>query len=171
MGLWRYGVPPPGRESPESLLTGRNTTLSTSLFLPVPSSGMYQTRFGGPEAAPEDQGDCWATAVACYASLDSAARDELNGRIVESDYDRDGTPLDWWGVTARFLRERDLPELTVVTGGLKPDLIYLASGPSSRIEGDHVVLAYGDGTLFWDPHPSGDGVVEIKEWICWWRPE
>lgn len=137
-----------------------------------------QRRFGGPDADIVDQGDCWATAIACFAGLTERDRNELHRRIVLSDlalqrHQKD--PLEggnWWNVTLRFLDQRGLQPLGWTTGEVPVDRlrVWIASGPSPRGDFYHSILAYGDSTLYWDPHPSGVGLPAIEEWCGWWKP-
>lgn len=144
-------------------------------------STMRQRRFGGKGAPIQESGDCWATAVACFAGLTERDRNELHRRIVLSDLalQRNGKDHlsggNWWNVTQRFLTERvgrligwvlmDDPTLQ-----LDPEGIYIASGRSPRGDWWHSVLAHGDGSLVWDPHPSSDGLAsETQEWCGWWE--
>jgi len=139
---------------------------------------MHQRRLGGPKAAPLEQGDCWATAIIGYAGLDERARNELHRRMILSDlalirHNRDPQKTGaWWSVTQRFLRGHGRNLIGVVDHrGVRADLVYIASGPSPRIAGaSHSILAYGDGSLFSDPHPEGNGLPEINEWIAWFEP-
>lgn len=127
-----------------------------------------------------EQGDCWATAVAMLAGLDARARNELHRRIVLSDLAmaraggaaREGG--GWWNVTQRFLAERGFDPVCWWNAdhpGFSPDpeTVYIVTGPSPRGDWLHSVLTYGDGRLFADPHPSDDGVVEVYEYVWWWR--
>ncbi len=130
-----------------------------------PVKGMRQRRFGGPTAPISEQGDCWATAVACYAGLTSKDRNELHRRISISRTSRGSNGSKWWDVTERFLSAHDRLGFTTVDTP-DPDLLYLATGYSVRGV-LHTVLAYGDGTLWFDPHPNGNGLIKIDEWVCW----
>ncbi len=136
--------------------------------------GMKQRRFGGPAVRIQEQGDCWATSVVSYAGLTERNRNELHRRIVLSDLalTRHGNdPLEssnWWNVTLHFLWEHGLDSIGVAESSkLDPIAVYIASGPGPRGVG-HSVLSLGDGTLYSDPHPSDEGLTEIKEWIGWW---
>ncbi len=133
---------------------------------------LKQRKFGGPSKPFNEQGDCWATAVCSYAGLDESDRNELQRRIVLSEHAlcRHGKDPEsgWWNTTQRFLRERDLPTLSVVSlKEVHPEYAYIASGLSSRGL-EHSMIALGNGDLVSDPHPSDDGVLKITEWICWW---
>jgi hypothetical protein len=138
---------------------------------------MKQRRFGLPPVPFIEQGDCWATAVCSYAGFDEADRNELHRRIVLSDsaLRRAGKDHEngswWWNTTQRFLKEKDCLMLTLVNPDeVESNLLYIASGKTVRGT-MHSVIAYGNGELWSDPHPSDDGVVKITEWICWWDEE
>ncbi|MFP3915900.1 MAG: hypothetical protein ACLFWM_13560 [Actinomycetota bacterium] len=148
------------------------------MTLPTPRTGILQRRFGGPDAPILEQGDCWATAVACYGGLTERDRNELHRRLCLSAaaLQRAGREDDgeWWEVSQRFLRGLRLPTLTVVEPSFveaNQEFVYMALGPSPRGDFNHQTLALGTGELFWDPHPSGDGVAEVTEWIAWYVPE
>ncbi len=150
----------------------------STITLPAPAKGLLQRRFGGPKHTATKRGDCWATAVCSYAGLPARARNELHRRIVLSDLalERAGkdsnTSHNWWFVTERFLAQQGLPYLTVASPeDVTPEYVYIASGASPRGEYDHSTLAYGAGSLFWDPHHSQDGLSDINEWICWYDPQ
>jgi hypothetical protein len=148
---------------------------------PTPTLGIRQRRFGGPSASIQEQGDCWATAVASYAGLTNRDRNELHRRIVLSDLALARSAKNpqeggaWWNVTQRFLTEHErLPIGWAWKSAwelLDPGAVYIASGPSPRGNFDHSVLAFGDGTLYWDPHPSGAGLVEVTEFCGWYEVE
>ncbi len=142
---------------------------------PDVTKGMRQRRFGGPAVSPQEGGDCWATAVASYAGLGTHSRNELQRRIVLSDLalKRHGKDpqegSNWWNVTLRFLWAHGLRSIGVADSTkLDPIAVYIASGPGPRGL-EHSVLVFGDGTLYSDPHPSGEGLIEITEWIGWWH--
>lgn len=140
---------------------------------------LRQRRFGGKGVPPQEAGDCWATAVACFAGLTERDRNELHRRIVLSDLaikrarGGDGEdPSQWWNVTQRFLREKVGKVLGWADGdSVPPGGLWIASGPSPRGDWLHCVIAYGDGRLLHDPHPSNAGVPEIVEWVGWWEAE
>ena len=142
--------------------------------------GLRQRRMGGPAVPIQEQGDCWATAVATLAGLDERDRNELHRRIVLSDLALARSSSDppeggaWWNVTQRFLAQHGLPVLGWVYekhwGDLHPESAYIATGPSLRGDFNHSVVNYGSGDLFWDPHPSDDGLPSVIEWLGWWEP-
>ncbi len=130
-----------------------------------PVKGMRQRRFGGPMAPVSEQGDCWATAVACYAGLTSRDRNELHRRISISRASRRSEGSKWWDITERFLATHQRLGLTEIYTP-DPELLYLATGFSVR-GCLHTVVAFGDGSLWCDPHPSDAGLAEVEEWVCW----
>lgn len=115
---------------------------------------MLQSRFGGLDAPLDEQGDCWATAIACLCDFTEEQRDELNALILDN-------VNDWWNVTHRYVAEHTewdgialLPEGDPMVEGL-----YIVSGRSPRFDFEHCVIATESDEIFWDPHPSGDGLV------------
>lgn len=49
-------------------------------------------------------------------------------------------------------------------GNYCPECVYLASGPSSR--GCSHMVVYQDGQMIHDPHPSGEGILEVEQvWL------
>ncbi len=136
----------------------------------TPIKGLRQRRFGGPDHPVLEQGDCWATAVASFAGLSAQDRNELHRRIsISRAYWGSDEASRWWDITERFLAERGRLGLTAVD---EPDtnLLYLATGHTPRGL-LHTVVAWGDGSLWWDPNPDGDGMIEVVEWVCWYSPD
>ena len=126
-----------------------------------------QTKWGGPDAPVDEQGDCWASAVCSLAGLDAEARDELNDLIIAS---RDGKKLgqsDWWDITNDWLVNRGFSPLIYFYGtDPKPtEGVLIKAGPSPRMpDSEHVVLVRADtDELWWDPHPSEEGLLPARD--------
>lgn len=119
----------------------------------------HQKRFVTDEAAPaEVQGDCWATAWALTLGKSESDRDALHFRVCAAG---DG----WFNVTVGWTLWMSDGVFTLNSVSDLVDLpedadgdILVASGPSPRGDFEHSVLVDGDGSLLWDPHPSGDGL-------------
>lgn len=123
---------------------------------------VMQTRFGGPSAPVEEQGNCFA---ACLASLLGLPLAEVEG--YQSGLDTtEAVEARWWGQLQGWLKARGLIALQLAfangetpeqfTYG-RPELRYIANGKSPRGEWDHSVV-FCDGELEHDPHPSGSGL-------------
>lgn len=126
-----------------------------------------QTKWGGPDAPVDEQGDCWASAVCSLAGLDEEARDHLNKLIILSRDGKEPGQSDWWDITNQWLVERGFPRLIYFYGtDPKPtEGVLIKAGPSPRlVDSEHVVLVRADtDELWWDPHPSGDGLLPARE--------
>lgn len=145
---------------------------------PIARRDYHQTRFEGKTADPDQQGDCWATAVACFAGKPPEWRDTLHAAVqaagVLHDHDDPDTDPEWWNVTQRHLNDAGLPILAFggpspYTGAHFPNgPILIVSGPSPRIDGWHSVLwDTATDTLWHDPHPDGTGLLSIEELVGW----
>ena len=112
---------------------------------------IQQTAFGDPD------GNCLE---ACFASLTGIPLDEIPHFLNER----------WFGSYCRWFIERGW-ELDYWTGGIEaaPDGYAIASGPANRGL-DHSVIYHGT-EFFHDPHPSGDGLESISEWMTLTKKE
>ena len=111
-----------------------------------------QTRFGGPNDPPEEQGNCWAACIASIAELplESFPRP----RTMEWD--------DYWNDVTGFLRSvgygivrfqaKANPWLKEWPGHI------IACGKSPNGDWDHCVV-FRAGELVHDPHPAKRGLV------------
>lgn len=92
---------------------------------------------------------------------------------------------DWFGAMRRWARERDgdftyfeFPVLeqyqvgwdSVLAWGRQNNGHILLSGPSPRGPFWHVVCGDVDLHLVHDPHPSGDGLLEVRDAIVYCSP-
>lgn len=112
-----------------------------------------QTKFGGPDATPSEQGNCWA---ACIAS------------ITHIPLERFPVPLsmEWepyWDSVVAFLRSRDYGIIRLVGDKGREvadswDGHVIACGQSPNGDWDHCVV-WRMGKLIHDPHPKGRGLV------------
>lgn len=134
-----------------------------------------QTKFGGPDAPREEQGDCFA---ACLASIL-----ELSLAEVPSFTPRQGseylTPSGkhWWDEALDWLAEHNLTILPLKAGVMQEEgfipvkdsvgfyrgsyQLLTTHGPRGY---DHTVVASA-GRVVWDPHPQREmGIGEPDEW-------
>lgn len=104
-----------------------------------------QTKFGDPD------GNCLE---ACFASLTGIPLDEIPHFLNEG----------WFRSYSIWLRERGWA-LDYRHGGLEvaPDGYAIASGPANR--GLEHSTIYLNGQLYHDPHPSGDGLESVNDWM------
>ncbi len=152
----------------------------------------HQTKFGGPDATPEEQGDCYATALTIMLGGSPRDRDQLHALITGTAGDQPGY---WFNVAIGWTLLRTNGIYTIDTVGDLADLpenteeprkkpepplnrYVMASGQSPRGDYLHSVLFYRDGggeKPAWDPHPSGDGLdgdpVEYDYLLRLWWPE
>ena len=102
-------------------------------------------------------GNCLQAAVASVLGLELSEVPHFCA--VGTDHDR-----QWWSALRRWGRDRgvdfcwveDLRRVDWL--GERSAALAIAIGPSPRGPYDHVVVTDADGTLVWDPHPSGDGL-------------
>jgi hypothetical protein len=112
----------------------------------------HQTTFGGPDAPPEERGNCFAVAIASLLGVDAA---HVPNFIRADDYIEE---------TAAWMAERGLAIIGFETNPVafvpqwRDRVTTIASGRSPRGDWEHAVLWRG-GKLLHDPHPSGDGIV------------
>jgi hypothetical protein len=121
-----------------------------------------QTIFGGPlenvlsgESNPEP-GNCFA---ACLASiLELPIEDVPNFVAFKSD---------WWWKLNRWLYEKfdsifiQIPSAASYDADCLGYFISSGKGPRGL---NHSVVCFGTDGMVWDPHPSGDGIVEEMYW-------
>jgi hypothetical protein len=99
-------------------------------------------------------GNCMA---ACIASIL-----ELPIEIMPN-YHSDGE--QWYRDWQVWLAPRNMQLLTFMYGGEQPAGYSILSGKSPRHDGNHAVVAL-DGEIIHDPHPSGDGIEDRREWTA-----
>ncbi len=127
----------------------------------------YQTKFkAGKDVPPEEQGDCWATAIACMLGWSPYKRDELNRYITEASIEGNG---GWFNTTVGMILLETRGEIglyfqNILTPEFEmPENMFgdflVVEGDSPRGDWGHAVLWHKEGHLEWDPHPSGDGLA------------
>lgn len=114
---------------------------------------------------PKRQGNCVS---ACVASWLERPLEEVPHFI---EYKVEGDPGDtiaWWSMLIGYMAGHGYwpIQLDSVTDG-EPDELLFVMGMSPRGV-CHQVL-YRDGELWHDPHPSRDGITDVREVIAW-RP-
>lgn len=112
------------------------------------------------------KGDCWRTAVACLLEV---PRDDVP-HFIQDYWDHENTS-EWYLATQRFVEEHK-PGWTLKPYGPSfptyldegmPEYVIL-TGQSPRGDWLHCVVASAsDGSLVWDPHPAGGGVLSQVE--------
>lgn len=105
---------------------------------------VYQTKFGGPTAPREQQGNCYA---ACIASILELTLEEVPSIPA--------TGPDWWDVWRDWLAERGLTAYCLRAGFPEQTWPGYTVGivPSQRGRWDHAVVCL-DGEVVHDPNPN-----------------
>lgn len=120
---------------------------------------LLQTKLHNP---PHTNGNCFATVIACL--IDENIE---NIPAVEELFPKDDSDLEaskhWVNVMQKYLNSKGYIWMSV-TSDIDTfewdDEYYIACGPSSR--GVNHACIYHKGRLWHDPHPSGEGIVEIN---------
>lgn len=110
-----------------------------------------QTRFGGPDAAPDERGDCWS---ACIASLLEVPMAEVPHFIRHDTMDEINEEVRVWMLARGFLL------LTLKPDGWEPPdgAFAIAAGAGPRGH-RHCVVWQGGRGMAHDPHPSRAGLA------------
>jgi hypothetical protein len=122
---------------------------------------VYQTRFGGPDSPPSEQGDCLRASVATLLDLELSEVPDLD-------------PSDWYPQLTRWLRERGLGWFYVEvphekakecrpTVYVMPGTYYIAGGLTSRGTGHAVV--YREDRLAHDPIRGRAGLAVVDSYL------
>lgn len=118
---------------------------------------------------PKRMGNCVAACVASFLGLDLEQVPHFLefGDAWKPDPDEPDRVV-WFAMLAGFMAGHGLwlTQLDDLEGAEPGELVF-ASGPSPR--GVFHQVLYRDGQLWHDPHPSRDGVLEVKE-VEAWRP-
>ncbi|CCH01266.1 hypothetical protein FAES_3257 [Fibrella aestuarina BUZ 2] len=112
----------------------------------------HQTRLHQPDLGIN--GNCFPTALACLLDLDSP---EAAPQFQELFDDPD---QNWFAMMQDWLYELGWEFITVYKHRSNGQP-YLVSGDTER--GTYHVCIYQDGKLLHDPHPSGAGLINVKE--------
>lgn len=107
---------------------------------------VYQTRFGGPEAPKEQQGNCLQAALASIFEIPLEEAPD----ICEAD------DHNWANMLGAWLKERRLQLVFYPANSSPPPGFHLIGGPGPRGM-DHVVVGKA-GQMVHDPAPDGTGV-------------
>lgn len=118
----------------------------------------HQTKLHNPEKGI--RGNCMMTSYACYFNLDVNQVPNIEDLF---DCQPEGF---WFEVLELWLREyhhkeERYHEQDPYLNGYSD--YYFASGPSPRGVFHRVI--YKEGKLFHDPHPSGAGILEVRNYI------
>lgn len=115
---------------------------------------------------PKRQGNCLSACVATAVglSLDEVPHFIEFGIRINGEDDT----VSWWSMLLGFMAARGLWPLELDDpSDADPGEITFVMGMSPRGVCHQVI--YRDGSLWHDPHPSGDGVIDVREVIVW-RP-
>lgn len=96
-------------------------------------------------------GNCTQAAIATLLDLPLESVPDFNNET-------EG-PREFWELVEAFFNGIGY-EFYIGSGLHVYDGLYLASGPSPR--GVQHMVVYKNGELFWDPHPSGTGIVVVS---------
>lgn len=111
---------------------------------------VYQTKFGGQNAPPEEWGNCMQAAIASALEL---PLDDVPDFVAEDD---------WWDKQCGFLKRFGLTLEAIDPSSISaPEGIHLTQGAGPREGTQHVVVGK-DGELLHDPHPEGGGLVSVR---------
>lgn len=132
---------------------------------------VMQTKFGGPDSPEDEIGDCWAACLATMLGCELGTVPEAL-RLETDDDKRQQTYRDFLGqynlrpVAWNFDKYTD--EMMESFWESLGDVLTHVTGKSPRGDFNHGVV-YKNGKLFHDPHPSGDGVLDVA-FIEFWLP-
>lgn len=122
-----------------------------------------QTSFGGPDS--DDPGNCWACCIAGLLGISLSDVPIGLGHIEDSDerHEKQLSFLRKYGYALVVWKTTDWTEenwkfFWYTTAGA---LIHVG-GPSPRGNWSHSAV-YQNGELFFDPHPSEDGILGIHD--------
>ena len=106
---------------------------------------------------PKERGNCLPACFACLLDLESP-EDCIQ---VQEFYDLDNLNNTIWIDKLQFwLKERGLRWVST-DGHLYDGSLYLVSGMANR--GFNHICIYRDGKLYHDPHPSGEGLINERD--------
>ncbi len=118
---------------------------------------VYQTRFGGGDTPPAEQGNCWQAAVASVLDL------PLDDAFDQTKHDwRD--PVPWYDAWLKWLARYSLATVYVQGMGkvTTPYGYHLADVDSVTIPGGLHIVVVKDGEVVHDPNPHAETVGDIK---------
>ena len=107
---------------------------------------VFQTKFGGRDSAPEDQGNCIASCLASIFEVGLEDVPDFGGKIVNGE---------WWDGLQEWLGRRNLSALMVVTEPEEPPRGWTVATVDSETlpKPDlHMVVAMS-GRVIHDPNP------------------
>jgi hypothetical protein len=110
---------------------------------------MNQTGFYDPnDAVNPNKGTCAETALASLLNIP-----------IPSKFGPSGTSEEYWDDFERCLAQHGCCSIYKGGNSFYDEVMYLASGPSSR--GTHHMVVMRSGKLVHDPHPSGEGLLQV----------
>ena len=125
----------------------------------VPPLGWKRTRAG-------IFGDCMR---ACVASVLGLPREEVP-HFVQQAWDLgDRTSSGWWALLRDWAQRRGGDFMATYEVWDNYPNLTIADGVSMRGT-PHVVVADAQGNPFYDPHPMGGGLIELRGYFLWCAP-
>ena len=121
---------------------------------------VFQTKFGGPDAPAEEQGDCLRAALASALELDLEDVPDLTGKWEKSE-GGDGT---WWTAIHDWLRPMGLALYPVNVGSGPPTGIHIAAVESTMHPGEGHVVVAEHGNFVHDPNRRAPGIGKVEQW-------
>lgn len=109
---------------------------------------LHQSR---PHNPPEQEGNCYATVIACILDLDSP-----EDCIQVQEYYEDPR---WLVTLLKWLARRGYVLYYLEAHSDVKDEIYLVTGKSPRFKDNDHICIYQNGKLVWDPSPDGKGLA------------
>lgn len=115
---------------------------------------------------PERPGNCLSAAVASYLRIPLGRVPHFIEYDAEATTDGTEGGNGWWLMLLGFMAGFGLWPLTLDTpDDGEPGEVLFVAGPSPR--GVFHQVLYRDGALWHDPHPSKDGITEVREVLAW----
>lgn len=123
---------------------------------------VQQTTFADPN--DRTSGNCTEAAVATLLDIPLEEVGYFYPREGD-EISEHGEAFTFWRRFEDFFHRRGI-YIWATPGTFAGDCLYLASGPSPRGgEIQHMVVMFG-GELWWDPHPSGEGILHVtRTWV------
>lgn len=117
---------------------------------------------------PKRPGNCLPACVASYLRIPLGRVPHFIEEDTEATTDGSEGGTGWWFMLLGFMAGFGLwPVMLTSPDDGEPGEVLFVAGPSPR--GVFHQVLYRDGVLWHDPHPSKDGITEVREVLAW-RP-